>query len=51
MLAAALLAAVLGLIVIRTHAASFALINMAFNEIGHFAVQSPCPGSPTARTA
>lgn len=43
-LAAALLATVLGLIVIRTHGASFALINMAFNEIGHFAVQSPLSG-------
>jgi branched-chain amino acid transport system permease protein len=38
---AALLAAVLGGIVMRTHGASFALINMAFNEIGHFAIQSP----------
>jgi branched-chain amino acid transport system permease protein len=43
-LAAALLAALLGLIVIRTHGASFALINMAFNEIGHFAIQSPLSG-------
>jgi branched-chain amino acid transport system permease protein len=39
--AAAALSAVLGLVVIRTHGASFALINMAFNEIGHFMVQSP----------
>jgi branched-chain amino acid transport system permease protein len=38
---AALLAAVLGLIVMRTHGASFALINMALNEIGYFVIQSP----------
>jgi branched-chain amino acid transport system permease protein len=37
---AALTAAILGLIVIRTHGATFALINMAFNEIGYFVVYS-----------
>ncbi len=41
MAVAAAMAAVLGGIVLRTHGASFALINMAFNEIGHFLVQSP----------
>lgn len=44
LVAAAALAGVLGLIVMRTHGASFALINMAFNEIGHFMVQSPLAG-------
>jgi branched-chain amino acid transport system permease protein len=44
MMAAALLSAVLGRIVMRTHGASFALINMAFNEIGHFMIQSPLSG-------
>jgi branched-chain amino acid transport system permease protein len=44
LMAAAGLAAVLGMIVMRTHGASFALINMAFNEIGHFMVQSPLAG-------
>jgi len=44
MLAAALLAAGLGRIVMRTHGAPFALINMAFNEIGHFMIQSPLSG-------
>ncbi len=43
-LGAAALAAVLGLIAVRTHGATFALINMAFNEIGYFAVQSPLSG-------
>lgn len=38
---AACLAALLGRIVMRTRGASFALINMAFNEIGYFAIQSP----------
>ncbi len=41
MAVAAAMAALLGGIVLRTHGASFALINMAFNEIGHFLVQSP----------
>jgi branched-chain amino acid transport system permease protein len=41
MAAAALLSAALGRIAMRTHGASFALINMAFNEIGHFLIQSP----------
>lgn len=44
MLVAALLAAGLGRIVMRTHGAPFALINMAFNEIGHFMIQSPLSG-------
>ena len=44
MLVAAMLAAGLGRIVMRTHGAAFALINMAFNEIGHFIVQSRSPG-------
>lgn len=44
MLVAALLAVGLGRIVMRTHGASFALINMAFNEIGHFMIQSPLSG-------
>lgn len=39
--AAAAMAALLGSVVLRTYGASFALINMAFNEIGHFLVQSP----------
>ncbi len=39
--AAAGMAALLGGVVLRTRGASFALINMAFNEIGHFLVQSP----------
>lgn len=39
-LAASVTAAILALIVVRTHGASFALINMAFNEIGLFAVHS-----------
>ncbi len=39
--AAAATAAILGGVVLRTRGASFALINMAFNEIGHFLVQSP----------
>lgn len=43
-LCASTLAAVLGLIAVRTHGATFALINMAFNEIGHFAIQSPLSG-------
>jgi branched-chain amino acid transport system permease protein len=38
---AALLSAVLGLVVMRTHGASFALINMALNQIGYFVIQSP----------
>jgi len=37
---AAVTAAILGVIVIRTHGATFALINMAFNEIGYFVVYS-----------
>lgn len=44
MMASALLSAVLGWVVMRTHGASFALINMAFNEIGHFMIQSPLAG-------
>ena len=39
-LCAALIAAILGCIVVRTHGATFALINMAFNEIGYFVVYS-----------
>ncbi|CAG0947283.1 hypothetical protein ANRL1_03910 [Anaerolineae bacterium] len=38
---AAILSAMLGLIVMRTHGASFALINMALNEIGYFVIRSP----------
>ena len=40
MLVTALLAALLGAIAIKTKHASFALINMAFNEIGFFFVRS-----------
>jgi len=36
----AVLAAFLGVIVLQTHGASFALINMAFNEIGFFLIHS-----------
>ena len=36
----AFLAAIIGLVAIRTSGASFALINMAFNEIGFFLVHS-----------
>jgi branched-chain amino acid transport system permease protein len=35
-----LTAAILGSVAVRTHGAAFALINMAFNEIGFFAVRS-----------
>jgi branched-chain amino acid transport system permease protein len=40
-IAAGLLAAFLGLVVIRTTGACFALINLAFNQIGFFLVLSP----------
>ncbi len=36
-----LAAAILGAVAVRTHGAAFALINMAFNEIGFFVVRSP----------
>ena len=36
----AILSAFLGLIALQTHGASFALINMAFNEIGYFLIHS-----------
>jgi len=38
--AGALLSSFLGLIALQTHGASFALINMAFNEIGFFLIHS-----------
>jgi branched-chain amino acid transport system permease protein len=42
--AAGLLAMILGLIIVRTTGACFALINLAFNHIGFFLVLSPLRG-------
>jgi branched-chain amino acid transport system permease protein len=43
-LASAILAGLAGLVCIRTSGASFALLNMAFNEIGFFAIRSVFSG-------
>lgn len=44
LLGGALVGAILGLILVKTSGACFALLNLAFNEVGHFLVLVPLAG-------